>query len=65
MLDAVRVFQQGGEAIGTGANAIPADVCAFQTVVPKTDDWRTFNVQYVWAGGQDLPELEPSYSVTA
>ncbi|CAG9170882.1 Phthalate 4,5-dioxygenase oxygenase subunit [Cupriavidus laharis] len=65
MLDAVRAFQQGGEAIGTGANAIPDNVCAFQAVVPKTDDWRTFNVQYVWAGGQDQPELEPSYSVTA
>ncbi|WP_316156392.1 Rieske 2Fe-2S domain-containing protein [Cupriavidus sp. BIC8F] len=65
MLDAVRTFQQGGEAIGTGASAIPADVCAFQAVVPKSDDWRTFNVHYVWAGGQDLPELEPSYSVTA
>ncbi|QUN25718.1 Rieske 2Fe-2S domain-containing protein [Cupriavidus sp. KK10] len=65
MLDAVRAFQQGGEAIGTGAKAIPADVCAFQAVVPKSDDWRTFNVQYVWAGGPELPELEPSYSVTA
>ncbi|KJK14474.1 MarR family transcriptional regulator [Burkholderiaceae bacterium 16] len=65
MLDAVKAFQEGSEAIGTGANAVPADVCAFQAVVPKSDDWRTFAVSYVWADGQDRPEFEPSYSITA
>jgi phthalate 4,5-dioxygenase oxygenase subunit len=65
MLEAVRAFQQGGEAIGTGSGAIPSRICSFQAVVPKTEDWRDFDVTYVWADGQDRPELEPSYSVKA
>lgn len=65
MLEAVRAFQQGGEAIGTGSHAIPAHICSFQAVVPKTEDWRTFDVTYVWPDGQDRLEFEPSYSVTA
>jgi len=65
MLDAVKNFQATGDAIGTGSNAIPEDICAFQAVVPKTDDWRAFSISYVWADGQDRPELEPSYSVKA
>lgn len=65
MLEAVRAFQQGGEAIGTGSHAIPAHICSFQAVVPKTEDWRTFDVSYVWPDGQDRIEFEPSYSVTA
>ena len=36
MVDAVRAFQQGKPAIGTGADCIPAEVCAFQAMVPKT-----------------------------
>lgn len=65
MLDAVKDFQATGEAIGIGRNAIPENVCAFQSVVPKTDDWRSFAVSYVWADGIDRSELEPSYSVNA
>ncbi|MNH39359.1 Phthalate 4,5-dioxygenase oxygenase subunit [compost metagenome] len=65
MLEAVKAFRDGGEAIGTGANATPLDVCAFQAVVPKTEDWRTFGVTYVWPDGTQRPELEPSYSVKA
>jgi len=65
MLDAVREFQKGGEAIGTGSNSIPAQICAFQAVIPKTEDWRTTDMRYVWAGGSEQPELEASYSVTA
>nr|WP_315594212.1 Rieske 2Fe-2S domain-containing protein [uncultured Cupriavidus sp.] len=65
MLDAVKDFQATGEAIGIGSNAIPENVCAFQSVVPKTDDWRSFAVSYVWADGIDRSELEPSYSVNA
>lgn len=65
MLEAVRAFQQGGEAIGTGSHAIPAHICSFQAVVPKTEDWRTFDVTYVWPDGQDRLEFDPSYSVTA
>ncbi len=48
MLEAVRSFQQGGSVIGTGTEAIPLNVCAFQAVVPKTIDWRTYDARYVW-----------------
>jgi phthalate 4,5-dioxygenase oxygenase subunit len=64
MLDAVRAFRDGGPAIGTGELAIPASVCAFQAIVPKTTDWREFRAAPVGAGGTG-PELEPSYSVRA
>jgi phthalate 4,5-dioxygenase oxygenase subunit len=64
MLDAVRAFQDGGPAIGTGELAIPPSVCAFQAIVPKTTDWREFRAAPVSAGGSG-PELEPSYSVRA
>ncbi len=64
MLDAVRAFEQGEPAIGTGELAIQRSVCAFQAIVPKTTDWREYAVQPVRAG-QHLPELEPSYVVQA
>jgi phthalate 4,5-dioxygenase oxygenase subunit len=65
MIDAVRTFQAGASAIGTGDNAIPAQVCAYQAIVPKNVDWRAFDVSYVWPGGETGPALEPSYSVRA
>jgi phthalate 4,5-dioxygenase len=64
MLDAVRAFQKGEPAIGTGGLAIPRSVCAYQAIVPKTTDWREFAAQPV-GGGPAGPELEPSYSVKA
>jgi phthalate 4,5-dioxygenase oxygenase subunit len=66
MLDAVRAFQDGGQAIGTGDLRIPPEICSFQAIVPKTQDWRSYQVKYVWndgAAGSANPELEPSYSV--
>ncbi|MES2943634.1 MAG: MarR family transcriptional regulator, partial [Pseudomonadota bacterium] len=63
MLDAVRAFQAGDAAIGTGGLRIPASVCAFQAIVPKTTDWRAFDASPVWDGSQ--PALEPSYSTSA
>jgi len=65
MLEAVLAFKNGEPAIGTGSNAIPPTVCSFQAIVPKTTDWRQYDAQYVWADGQQHPELEPSYSVKA
>ena len=65
MLDAVRNFRKGASAIGTGADAIPPQVCSFQAIVPKTTDWRAYEARHVWPGGQTHPELEPSYSVKA
>ena len=48
MLDAVRAFQAGAPAIGTGQARIPASVCSYQAIVPKTTDWRVFPAAYVW-----------------
>jgi len=62
MLQAVRDFQAGKPAIGTGEARIPASVCAFQSIVPKTADWRSFNASYVWDSVG--PVLEPSYSTS-
>lgn len=60
MLDAVRAFQAGEAAIGTGASRIPSSVVAFQAIVPKTTDWRAYQANYVWDTSE--PALEPSYS---
>jgi phthalate 4,5-dioxygenase len=65
MLDAVRAFQSGQPAIGTGAAAIPKVDCAFQAIVPKTTDWRSYDAKYVWLENAKEPSLEPSYSVKA
>ncbi|MCZ4317116.1 Rieske 2Fe-2S domain-containing protein [Comamonadaceae bacterium G21597-S1] len=63
MLEAVRAFQAGAPAIGTGDAAIPPSVCSFQAIVPKTTDWRSFEAKHVWDGAE--PALEPSYSTPA
>jgi phthalate 4,5-dioxygenase oxygenase subunit len=65
MLEAVHAFQQGEEAINTGSNAIPDEVCSFQAIIPKEADWRHHSIRYVWPGAEAQPELEPSYSVKA
>ena len=40
MLEAVKVFRDGGPAIGTGDDRIPSSVCSFQAIIPKVTDWR-------------------------
>jgi phthalate 4,5-dioxygenase oxygenase subunit len=65
MLEAVRAFQRGEAAIGTGDNVIPPSVCSFQAIVPKTTDWRQHDARPVWHEGEPNAELEPSYSVRA
>lgn len=65
MVDAVKAFESGALAIGTGKDAIDATVCSFQAVVPKTIDWREYKAEYVWPGQAEQPESEPSYSVRA
>ncbi len=62
MLDALEKFQHGEPAIGTGAQMIPREVCAFQAIVPKTTDWRAFPAIPVWE--ESAAALEPSYSVS-
>ena len=49
MLDAVRAFQKGEPAIGTGDAAIASTVCAYQAIVPKSTDWREFKATPVGA----------------
>ena len=34
-------------------------ICAFQAIVPKTTDWKSFESTYVWDAG---PALKPSYN---
>ena len=63
MLDAVRAFVDGGPAIGTGDTSVPATVCAFQGVIPKSTDWRSHDASPVWTETQDAGESDPSYSV--
>lgn len=62
MLEAVRAFQEGGPAIGTGADAIPGNVCAFQAVVPKSIDWRTYEAHHVWQ--EQGESLDAGYQVS-
>lgn len=65
MLEAIRAFQAGSPAIGTGEHvANPLEVCAFQAIIPKAVDWRD-HVAHAVRAGENLPELEPSYSVQA
>ena len=63
MLEAVQRFQQDGVAIGTGEQAIPADVCSFQAIVPKETDWRDFAASPVWLEQVADPEAEKQYQV--
>jgi phthalate 4,5-dioxygenase len=63
MLAAVKAFAGGEPAIGTGDLAIPKTDCAFQAIVPKTQDWKTYTAKYIWLEDASNPVLEPSYSV--
>jgi phthalate 4,5-dioxygenase oxygenase subunit len=63
MLEAVREFQRGEAAIGTGNKAIPASVCSFQAVLPKTLDWREHEARHVWL--EQEPTGDASYQVKA
>ncbi len=62
MLEAVQAFQDGAPAIGTGELRIPSSVVAYQAIIPKTTDWRSFSGSYVWDSKE--PALEPSYSTS-
>jgi phthalate 4,5-dioxygenase oxygenase subunit len=65
MIEAARTFQQSGTVIGTGAQAIPAEVCSFQNVIPKSTDWRTYAARYVWQQETAATELDTAYTVKA
>lgn len=61
MVQAARDVVAGKPAIGTGEKAIPRTVCSFQAIVPKTVDWKAYDVKPVWE--TPGPVLEPSYDV--
>ena len=56
MLDALAEFDKDGNAIGTGAKAIPQDTCSYQAVVPKEIDWRTYAARYVSKRNPELAD---------
>ncbi|MDN5843670.1 MAG: MarR family transcriptional regulator, partial [Alcaligenaceae bacterium] len=47
MLEAVKAFQAGNRAIGTGEAHVDPSVCSFQGIFPKKSDWRTSEVHAV------------------
>lgn len=65
MLEAVQAFAQGAPAIGTAEQRIPAFVCAFQAIVPKSVDWREFQAAPVGRETGADPELETNYQTTS
>jgi phthalate 4,5-dioxygenase oxygenase subunit len=65
MIEAVQSFQKTGDAIGTGKNFIPQEICSFQGVIAKTVDWRTHDAKYIWLDGVDNPEMDRAYAVPA
>ncbi|CAB3723685.1 Phthalate 4,5-dioxygenase oxygenase subunit [Paraburkholderia graminis C4D1M] len=67
MLDALKEFQSGDAAIGTGDKAIPRNVCSFQAMVPKDTDWKQYAAHPVWIGDAEeaAPALESNYQVQA
>jgi phthalate 4,5-dioxygenase oxygenase subunit len=65
MLDALKEFQSGEGAIGTGDKAIARSVCSFQAMVPKDTDWKQYAAQPVWVERSEAaaPELDSNYQV--
>ncbi|RQR31489.1 MarR family transcriptional regulator [Burkholderia sp. Bp9143] len=63
MLDAIAEFRQGVDAIGTGANSIPPEICAYQAIVPKEIDWRTHAVRHV-STKHPQPADQPAVAAT-
>ena len=60
MVEAVRAFMRTASRRSAPAtDAIPPSVCSFQAIVPKTADWRSYEVKPVWE--TPGPVLEPSY----
>jgi phthalate 4,5-dioxygenase oxygenase subunit len=48
MVEAVQAFAGGAAAIGTQDPAGAAQACAFQSILPKSDDWRAHPANPVW-----------------
>ncbi|MBP6850293.1 MAG: Rieske 2Fe-2S domain-containing protein [Rhodoferax sp.] len=65
MVEAVQAFAQGAPAIGTGAQVVAREVCAFQSVVPKATDWRSFPASHVWGVQEPAGEAVAVAGATA
>lgn len=63
MIEAAQAFSDGAPAIGTGDASVPAEVCAFQAIVPKSTDWREHEAKPVWEKNE-APELDTEYQTT-
>jgi phthalate 4,5-dioxygenase oxygenase subunit len=64
MLDALAQLESDGVAIGTDAQRVPEQVCSFQSVMPKEQDWRAYPARYVWDRvAQGDAELDQAYAV--
>jgi phthalate 4,5-dioxygenase oxygenase subunit len=65
MIEAVQGFAAGKPAIGAGDLRIPASICSFQSIIPKTTDWRDFAAQPIGVDSVcvDDPELAGNYQV--
>ncbi len=50
MVAAVKKFQDGGPAIGTGEHPPYAQLASVERIVPKTTDWKTLGVPTATAG---------------
>ncbi|HEX7747639.1 MAG TPA: Rieske 2Fe-2S domain-containing protein [Bordetella sp.] len=65
MVDAAREVRQGKPAIGTGGQRIPASVCSFQSIIPKTTDWRDFAARPVTRQTPAQQGLDSNYEIKA
>jgi phthalate 4,5-dioxygenase oxygenase subunit len=63
MIEAVKQFQQDAIAIGTGERQVPANVCSYQQVLPKTDDWRSFEGRFIWDDTDAPAQSDNAYVV--
>jgi phthalate 4,5-dioxygenase len=56
MLEAVDNFEMDAVSIGTGEQAIPPQVHAFQTMLSKGSDWRSHYPPFVWDANDSTEE---------
>jgi len=63
MLTALDEFAAGEAPIALGGNAIPTKICSFQASVPKSVDWREYQVSHVWDDVPATQRLDSNYEV--
>jgi phthalate 4,5-dioxygenase len=63
MIEAAHHYQKSGHVIGQAEGALPGNVCSFQAMIPKSEDWRAYPARPVLE--TPGPQLEASYLVKA